>query len=327
MKNHTSILRGAILAIALVGCQEKKQQFDASGTFEATEIIVSAEATGRILDLKINEGDSVAAGKILGKIDPLSIELQKEQVAASVAAVGEKQNDAAPQIGVLTEQITAQRSQIAVLKQQSAVLQKEQQRIASLVNLKSAPPKQLDDINGQMEILQKQIAAAESSIAVFDRQIAAQRAVVGIQNRGLLSEKAPLQKRMKQLDDQIARTQITNPINGVILSKYAEVGEITTVGKAIYKVANLSELTLRAYITGGQLPQVRIGQTVKIFIDNGAKDYREVAGVVSWISDKAEFTPKTIQTKDERANLVYAIKVKAKNDGTLKIGMYGEVKF
>ena len=167
------------------------------------------------------------------------------------------------------EQITVQKNQIAVQKQQLIVLQKEQKRLENLVKADAATPKQLDDVNGQVDVLKKQIEAAESSIHVFERQIAAQTAVVGIQNRGILSEKGPLEKRLKQLDDQIAKTKITNPLDGTVLSKYAELGEIAVAGKAIYKVANMSEMTLRAYVTGDQLGQMKINQKVKVLIDDG----------------------------------------------------------
>ncbi len=330
MKNivfNSKITLGCFLLFLASACKDTNKKFDASGTFEATEIIVSAESTGKILSLDIKEGDNVAKGKIIGAIDPLSIELQKEQLQASMTALTEKSNDASPQISVYQEQIGVQKSQIGVQKQQLIVLQKEQKRLENLVKAEAATPKQLDDVNGQVDVLKKQIEAAESSIKVFERQISAQTAVVGIQNRGILSEKGPLEKRMKQLDDQLSRTKITNPIDGTVLSKYAESGEITTMGKAIYKVADMSEMTLRAYITGDQLGQIKINQKVKVMIDDGKDKYRELAGTLFWISEKAEFTPKTVQTKDERANLVYAIKIKVKNDATLKIGMYGEVLF
>lgn len=328
MKNLKTILSLTILALALgfTACEKKTEKFDAAGTFEATEIIVSAEATGRILDLKIKEGDQLKKGDIIGGIDPLSIQLQKEQVQASMEALTQKSNDPMPQVNVLNEQIATQRNQIAVQKQQLIVLQKEQKRLENLVKADAATPKQLDDLNGQIDILRKQIEASESSISIFEKQILAQKAGVSIQNRGILSEKAPLEKRVKQLDEQISRAKIANPIDGTVLSKYAEAGEITMAGKALYKIADMSEMTLRAYISGSQLSQVKINQMVKVMIDDGKDKYREMQGTVTWISDKAEFTPKTIQTKDERANLVYAIKIKVKNDGFLKIGMFGEIK-
>jgi HlyD family secretion protein len=164
-------------------------------------------------------------------------------------------------------------------------------------------------------------------MVVTRRQIDVQRTNSNTQNRSILSEQEPLQKRVKQLDQQINDANIINPASGTVIAKYAEAGEITAVGKALYKIADLSTMTLRAYITGSQFSQVKLGQQVKVFVDSGADNYRTYTGAVTWISDKAEFTPKTIQTKEERANLVYAIKVKVKNDGYLKIGMYGEVQF
>ncbi len=327
MKNLKTLLGFVFFFILFSACERKAEKFDASGTFEATEIIVSAEATGKILAFKLKEGDHLKKGDIIGAIDPLSIELQKEQVQASMGALNQKSNDPMPQVNVLNEQMATQRNQIAVQKQQLIVLQKEQKRLENLVKAEAATPKQLDDLNGQIDVLKKQIEASESSVSIFEKQILAQKAGVSIQNRGILSEKAPLEKRIKQLDDQIAKTKISSPIEGIVLSKYAEEGEITAAGRALFKIADVSELTLRAYITGSQLPQVKINQTVKALIDDGKDKYRELQGVVTWISDKAEFTPKTIQTKDERANLVYAMKIKVKNDGSLKIGMFGEVKF
>lgn len=327
MKNSKYVWHFAFLIVVFTACAKKEKKFDAAGTFETTEIIVSAEATGKILNLTIKEGDQLAKGDMIGKIDPLSIELQKEQVQATMQALTQKSNDAMPQVNVLNEQILTQRSQIAVQKQQLIVLQKEQKRLENLVKAEAATPKQLDDLNGQIDILRKQIEASESSISIVEKQILAQKAGASNINRGILSEKAPLEKRVKQLDEQINKANITNPINGTVLSKYAEAGEITTIGKPLYKIADMSELILRAYISGTQLGQVKINQPVKVMIDDGENKYREIQGVITWISDKAEFTPKTIQTKDERANLVYAIKIKVKNDGFLKIGMFAEVIF
>ena len=327
MKNIRHILRGGVFLLTLAACKTETPKFDAIGTFEATEIIVSSEATGKILTFTIKEGDTVGVGKIVATIDPLSIELQKGQIAASMTAIGEKSNDATPQVQVFAAQINVQRNQIAVQKQQLTVLQKEQKRFENLVKADAATPKQLDDITGQISVLSRQIEAAESQIKVLERQSQTQKDVVSIQNRGISSEKGPLKQRLKQLDDQIARTRITNPLSGTILTKYAEVGEITMAGKALYKIADMREMILRAYVQGSQLGQVKIGQKVKIRLDDGADKSREVMGKITWISSKAEFTPKTIQTKDERANLVYAIKIGVPNDGSLKIGMYGEVVF
>ncbi|MEO8405176.1 MAG: HlyD family efflux transporter periplasmic adaptor subunit, partial [Chitinophagaceae bacterium] len=168
---------------------------------------------------------------------------------------------------------------------------------------------------------------AKNEMNVTRQQINVQQSNIGTQNRSILSEGKPLAKRAEQLNDQLEKANIVNPITGTVLTKYAEQGEVTSAGKALYKIADLSTITLRAYITGTQLSQIKLNQQVKVFIDDGKDKYKELAGTIYWISDKAEFTPKTIQTKDERANLVYAIKIKVKNNGFLKIGMYGEVKF
>jgi HlyD family secretion protein len=315
------------LLLSIVACKPEAPKFDAVGTYEAKEVIVSSEVAGRILTFDVKEGDALAIGKVIATIDPLSIELQKEQITATMTAIGEKSNDATPQVAVLTEQINAQRQQIAVQKQQLSVLQKEQHRFEALVKADAATPKQLDDITGQISVVNRQIEAAESQIKVVERQIQTQKDVVALQNKGISSEKLPLEKRLKQLDDQIARTRVVNPLAGVVLTKYAEVGEITTAGKPLYKVADMTEMTLRAYVQGSQLGQIKLGQKVRIRLDDGADKSREVVGTINWIASKAEFTPKTIQTKDERANLVYAVKIGSVNDGSLKIGMYGEVIF
>ncbi|MEP6468096.1 MAG: HlyD family efflux transporter periplasmic adaptor subunit, partial [Parafilimonas sp.] len=207
----------------------------------------------------------------------------------------------------------------AVQQTQLNNLLKNQQRFTNLVADGAATQKQLDDISTQVEEMKKQMQ-------VTQQQINVQRSNVGTQNSSILSDKKPLQKQVAQLSQQLSKANIVNPINGTVLTKYAQAGEVTAPGKALYKIADLTYLNLRAYITGSQLSTVKLNQMVKVFIDSGANNYREYAGTIIWISDKAEFTPKTIQTKDERANLVYAIKVRVKNDGYLKIGMYGEVK-
>jgi len=214
-----------------------------------------------------------------------------------------------------------------VQEEQLKTLKTDQQRYKNLVSSGSIPAKQLDDITGQVNVLEKQIALSKSQVAVLQSQVNSQRQSVAIQNRGILSEKDPMQKKVAQIQDQLNKTKIINPINGTLLTKYADANEYTTTGKAIYKIADLSIMKLRAYITGNQLAQVKLNQSVKVMVDDGKEKYRELTGVITWISDKAEFTPKTIQTKEERANLVYAIKINVKNDGYLKIGMYGEVVF
>ncbi len=316
-----------VLVLNFSACKEADKPFDASGTFEADEVMVASEATGKILELKVSEGDSLAANQIVGAIDGANIGLQKDQIAASINALDQKTGDAAPQIAVFQQQIETAKSNIAVLRQQLTVQQKEQKRVAALVKADAATPKQLDDMNGAIDVLGKQIDAASAQIPVLERQIAAQKATVDIQNRGVLSEKTPLQKRISQLNDQAAKTHIANPIGGTVTAKYANAGEITTAGKTLYKIADLNTMTLRAYTTGDLLAKIKLNQNVKIMVDAGDGKQKQLQGLITYISPKAEFTPKTIQTKSERANLVYAMKIKVKNDGYLKIGMYGEVTF
>lgn len=301
-----------IIATFLTACNGNKVKYDASGTFEVDEVIVSAELTGKLLSFDVREGDSIPKDKVVGTIDAENLTLQKDQVQASIEALKEKTSDLAPQVKLLQDQLTVQQSQLDRLL-------REKQRTENLLKQDAATGKQLDDLNAEIDVVKKQMG-------VTQQQINVQRSNVGTQNRSILSEGKPLEKRVAQLDDQLKRAGITNPIGGTVITKYAEAGEMTSAGKALYKIADLSTMTLRAYITGTQLSQVKLNQPVKVLIDNGADAYREYPGVITWISDKAEFTPKTIQTKEERANLVYAIKVRVKNDGFIKIGMYGEVK-
>jgi len=325
-----SILKKLLLPILVTGfiaCNNGNGKYDATGTFEADEIIVSAEATGKILQFKVEEGTSLIKDAVVGKIDPAAIELQKEQASSSVNALQQKTNDAAPQVSILQAQLQLQNKQIAVYAEQLKTLKKEQARFQKLVAADAVPAKQLDDINGQVNVLEEQIGAARAQLQVLLSQINAQRQAVAIQNRGILSEKDPMEKKIAQIQDQLDKTVIKNPVTGTVLSKYADENEFTATGKALYKIADLSTMKLRAYITGNQLVQVKLNQAVKVLVDDGKGGFRELKGTISWISDKAEFTPKTIQTKDERANLVYAIKVNVLNDGYLKIGMYGEVIF
>jgi HlyD family secretion protein len=311
--NKLVIPRVLLMAALFTACNNNTPTFDASGTFEVDEVIVSAEQTGKILSFNVFEGKAIPQGEVVGIIDSENLALQKEQVQASIQALHEKTADVLPQVKLLQDQLGVQQSQLANLLH-------ERTRIENLLKQDAATGKQLDDINSQIDVLQKQMD-------VTRQQINVQRTSTSTQNRTVLSEKRPLEKRVAQLSEQISKASIVNPVSGTVITKYAEAGEITSAGKALYKIADLDTLTLRAYITGTQLPQVKLNQTVKVMIDSGAKAYREYPGTVTWVSDKAEFTPKTIQTKEERANLVYAMKVRVKNDGYLKIGMYGEVMF
>jgi HlyD family secretion protein len=303
----------AAIGIMLTACNRNEKNYDASGTFEADEVIVSSELSGKILSFSVSEGDTVSKDRVVGLIDAQNLSLQKEQVDASIQALSNKTADSGPQVQLLQNQIAVQQSQLTNLLH-------EQARVENLLKADAATGKQLDDINSQIDLAKKQIGVTQQQINVQKNNIATQ-------NRGILSEAKPLSKRAAQINDQLQRASIVNPVSGTVLTKYAEAGEMTAAGKALYKIADLSTMTLRAYITGTQLSQVKLNQQVKVLVDDGAKKYKEFAGTITWIADKAEFTPKTIQTKDERANLVYAVKIKVKNDGYLKIGMYGEVKF
>jgi HlyD family secretion protein len=311
MKKTVAILFAFALLVS--ACHQNKIQTDASGVFESDEVIVSAEQSGKILHFPIKEGDTLSKGAIAGNIDMSNTILQKQQVQATIAALRQKTTNPRPQTELVKKQLAVQQSQLA---QQL----RERTRTENLLKADAATQKQLDDINAQIDQLQKQIAVSQQQIALDDSNIATQ-------NRTITSERDPLEKSVAQIQDQINKGMIVNPISGTVLTRYALEGEMTTTGKALYKIANLDTLTLRAYVTGAQLTSVKLGQTVKVYVDQGTKDYKEYAGQVSWISDKSEFTPKTIQTRDERANLVYAVKIRVKNDGYLKLGMYGEVKF
>ena len=231
---------------------------------------------------------------------------------ASIQALNEKTSDVSPQVKLLEDQSMVQESEFYNMMN-------EKTRIENLLKQDAATSKQLDDINAQIDVVKKQMSVTKQQIDVQKNNIATQ-------NRSILSEGKPMEKRVAQLQDQLKKSNIVNPINGTVITKYAEEGEFTSSGKALYKIADLSTINLRAYVTGTQLSQIKLGQPVKVLVDNGPDKYKEYSGTITWISEKAEFTPKTIQTKEERANLVYATKIKVKNDGLLKIGMYGEVK-
>ncbi|MBK7289761.1 MAG: efflux RND transporter periplasmic adaptor subunit [Chitinophagaceae bacterium] len=307
------LLLTSVSIFMLHSCSSKNGEFDATGTFETDEVIVSSELGGKILSFSIEEGNEIGKDSIVGLIDATNVTLQKEQAEATIQSLGDKTADVGPQVKLLRDQLAVQQSQMDNMLH-------EKQRVESLIKADAATGKQLDDIKAQIDVVKKQMG-------VTQQQINVQQSNIATQNRSILSEGKPLSKRVAQLDDQLKKASIVNPVNGTVITKYAQAGEITSPGKALYKIADLSFLTLRAYINGVQLSQVKLGQQVKVLIDDGKDSYKELSGTITWISDKAEFTPKTIQTKEERANLVYAMKIKVKNDGYLKIGMYGEVKF
>lgn len=309
MKKVTIILSAFIL---LSACKPK-DDFDASGNFEADEVIVSAQQNGELISYSIQEGTQLKAGAQVGQIDVTIAQLQKAQAEASIEALQQKTSNTNEQDLLVKKQLAVQEAQ---LDQQLY----ERIRTANLVKADAATRKQLDDIDAAIVQLKKQIAVTRQQLSVNTSNNSTQ-------NRSILSEKAPLEKTAEQFQEQINKGTIINPIQGTVLVNYALKGEMQTIGKPLYKIADISTLDLRAYITGTQLPQVKLGQKVKVRIDQGEKGFKEYPGTITWISDKSEFSPKTIQTKDERANLVYAIKIRVKNDGYLKIGMYGETLF
>lgn len=292
------VLAGAVLVTA-VSCKDTDGSNDASGTFEATEVMVSSEASGRIMALDIHEGGVLKAGQGCGLVDTLQLYLQKRQLESGVEAALSRRRDV--------------ETQTAYIKEQIEVNRREADRVRNLIAADAANTKQLDDITSSIKLLETQLAATEADIA---------------QNNTIAeAEAASYRAQIAQVDESLRRCRITSPIDGTVLVKYAEAGELTASGKPLFKIADLSRMNLRAYITASQLTSVRIGQKVRVFADSGEDGVREYEGTVSWISDQSEFTPKTIQTRDERANLVYAIKVSFINDGYVKIGMYGDLKF
>lgn len=288
----------AIILIVL-SCSGDKNEYDASGTFEAEETIISAEGTGTLLKFDVKEGQTLQAGQLLGYIDSTQLYLKKQQLQSQIRSTLSQRPDI--------------RAQLASLQVQLQTAEREQKRVGNLLRDNAATQKQMDDANAQVDLVKKQIAAQQSSL--------------GITSESITEQTSPLRIQIAQVQDQLAKCRIVNPVNGTVLTKYAEVNEMAATGKPLYKIADLSEITLRAYITGEQLGLVKLGQKVNVLVDNGSQGYNTLPGELTWVSSKAEFTPKTIQTRQERANLVYAIKVRVKNDGSLKLGMYAEVKF
>jgi len=299
MKLIKGILYGTLATTLLSACGNEKGKYDATGTFEATEVIVSSEASGKLIDFNVTEGDQLQQGKEVGYVDTVQLYLKKLQLQANTTTVRSRRQD----IG----------KQIAAIKQQIVTQEREKKRWENLVKSNAGNQKQLDDINSQIAYLQKQLIAQTSTLEN--------------NNAGVNGESSSLEIQVAQLNDQLSKCHIISPINGTVLSKYAEKGELATPGKALFKVADIENMFLRAYITSDQLSKIKIGQKVKVFADYGDENVKEFPGTVTWISNKSEFTPKGILTKDERANLVYAVKVAVKNSGDIKIGMYGEVSF
>lgn len=295
---NTKLVILTSLVVIISACTNFNGDFDASGTFETTEVIVSSEGSGKILQLDIVEGQKLNANQVVGYIDSTQLYLKREQLKASQRALQNRRPDIA--------------KQLATIEQQLVTAKYERNRIENLVADNAATIKQLDDVNALVLNLEKQLVATKSTLEKTDRGVVAEHEAIEIQ--------------IAQLDHQLAKCRITSPIEGQVLIKYAQAGELAIAGKPLYKIGDTDNMVLRAYITGDQISQLKIGQAVKVFTDFGKENEREYEGTVSWISSKSEFTPKTIQTRNERANLVYAVKINVKNDGYLKIGMYGGVR-
>ena len=298
MKSRNLLGLCSLLAL-FSACGNGAPKYDATGTFETTEVLVSAEASGRLLYFDIEEGMLLKAGEEVGVVDTVQLYLKKLQLEASLKSVEEQRPDILKQVAATKEQISA--------------AQRERNRVANLLKVGAANQKQLDDAEDQLEVLRKQLVAQNSTLSNSHQSLTWQSSFVGIQ--------------VAQVEDQLKKCHITSPITGTVLAKYAEAGELTAMGTPLFKVADTEQMYLRAYITSEQLSQVKLGQKVTVFSDYGTDEHKQYPGVVTWISDTSEFTPKTILTKNERANLVYAVKIAVHNDGLLKIGMYGGVEF
>ena len=286
-------------ALAASSCGGGDDGYDASGVFEATEVVVSAMGAGEILWLDAAEGTTLEAGQAVGQIDTTQLHLKKLELEATIRATGSRSLDVA--------------RQVASLRQELATQQRERKRFATLVAERAANAKQLDDIDAR--------------IATLERQVDARRETLEKGNRGAEAQVEALVAQLAQVEDRIGRCSIVSPVGGTVLAKYAERGELATEGRSLFMVGDLENVHLRVYVSAPQLTSLKVGQRVKVYADEGEDSRREYAGRVEWISDKAEFTPKTIQTRDERSNLVYAVKVAVKNDGYIKRGMYGDVRF
>lgn len=293
MKRIVNILA----AIIAVSCSNESD-YDAQGTFEATEVVISAEGTGRILNFDIVEGEAIEANSKVGDIDSLQLHLQREQLKAQQVALLSSRPDKEKQVASIRSQIAKQRAEL--------------QRVENMLRDGAATTKQRDDIKAQIDILEGQLSATLSTID---------------NNTSTINENASaLEAQIAALDDRIAKCRISSAVGGTVLVKYAEEGEFTNVGKPLMKVANLEDIYLRAYFTSDQLSKVNLGDEITVTANFGGDERYDYKGRVAWISAESEFTPKSIQTKDSRANLVYAVKIAVKNDGRLKIGLAGEVK-
>ena len=285
--------------LLLMSCNNDDNGKDATGVFEATEIIVSAEATGKLLEFDAYEGQQLKTELIIGQIDTIQLSLKKMQLRANQLVLQASKPDVS--------------SQISATEREIEKLEFEKKRTIKLLEGDVATQKQLDDIVAQIDVLKARLKAQKKSLNSSSDAIDAQYNAVDVQ--------------LEQLSDQISRCKIQSPIDGTVLVKYTEQGEFVNTGKPLFKIANMEQMILKAYVTAEQLKDLQLGQNLKVLAESGADQSKQYEGKITWISNKSEFTPKTIQTQDERANLVYALKVSVKNDGFLKIGMYGGLKW
>lgn len=283
-------------AMLLVACGAEPE-FDAQGTFEAREVVVSSEASGRILRFDVEEGTSIKAGEVVGVVDSIQLHLQRKQLRAKQAALVGTRPDIATQVASLREQISKQQTEL--------------RRVENMLSEGAATTKQRDDIEAQIRVLESQLDATISTL--------------GKNSASINDNSAAIESQIEALDDLVAKCRINSPISGTVLVKYAEAGELTATGKPLMKVADLENIYLRAYFSSEQLAHIALGDTVRVIANFGGDERYEYSGRISWISSESEFTPKTIQTNDSRANLVYAVKIAVHNDGRLKIGLQGEV--
>lgn len=286
-----------IAAVVLVASCGTEAEFDAQGTFEATEVVVSSEAMGRILNFEVEEGMAVEANQMVGAIDSVQLHLQRKQLVAQQSALLDSRPDVKKQVAALREQIAKQNEEL--------------RRVENMLKDGAATKKQKDDIEAQVKILERQL---DATLSTLDKNTST-----------INNNSAALEAQIAALDDRISKCRIISPVGGTVLVKYAEAGELASVGKPLMKIADLDNIYLRAYFTSDQLAKVNLGDEVKVVADFGGEERYDYTGRVAWISSESEFTPKTIQTKDSRANLVYAVKIAVENDGRLKIGLAGEV--
>ncbi len=297
--NKIKVMGLVLAALCLASCGDKEKEYDATGTFEATEVTVAAEQNGKLLQLDVNEGDRIGEGRQVALIDTVQLYLKARRIGAAKLVYASQRPD-------MEKQVAATREQLAKARE-------EYDRFAALVKEGAANRKSLDDARSQVQVLQRQLEAQQSSLHTSTSSLNAQMGTADIEKL--------------QVADQLRKCHVLAPISGTVLEKYMERGEFASVGKPIFKMADTDHMFLRAYITSAQLKNVKIGQQAKVFADYGNGQKKEYWGTVTWISSKSEFTPKTILTDDERADLVYAVKIAVKNDGYVKIGMYGEAKF